>query len=169
MFAQWRTDTNQNTEKIEMSKRNRKTREEMLAFRLAQVEKLQAQIDGSFQDESENAVLRSLNKRLRKTQTALRAAGITLNGTEVRSPIADKIAGTEKRLAAQVETMKNAEAYVASLPFDVERLEALIAASEQGDDVEFPKDLTNLGDEQERTDEEHEAAFIATEEANPED
>lgn len=152
-----------------MTKRNRKTRQEMLAYRLEQVAKLEAQIEGSYQDESENAVLKNLKKRLRKTNTELRAAQITLNGTEVRSSIADKIAGTQKRLQSQLDAQANAERYSAALPFDVERLEALIAASEQGEDVEMPSDLTRFADEQDRTDEEHEAAFIATEEASPED
>jgi len=147
-----------------MTKRNRKTREEMLAHRLAQVEKLQAQIEGSYQDESENAVLKSLKKRLRRTNTVLKAADITINGSGVRSSIADKILGTRKRLDSQIQTAENAEQFMASLPFDVERLEALIAASETGEDVEMPSDLTRLDDAEDRTDEEHEAAFIAREE-----
>jgi len=146
-----------------MTKRNRKTREEMLAHRLAQVEKLQAQIEGSYQDESENAVLKSLKKRLRRTNTVLKAADITINGSGVRSSIADKILGTRKRLDSQIQTAENAEQFMASLPFDVERLEALIAASETGEDVEMPSDLTRLDDAEDRTDEEHEAAFIASE------
>lgn len=149
--------------------RSRKTRQEMLAYRLEQVEKLKAQIEGSYQDDSENAVLKSLRKRLRKTNTALNAAGITINGKGVRAPIADKIAGTRARLASQIETMENAEEYLARLPFDVDTLEALIASAEQGDEVEFPSDLTRLQGDEDRTDEEHEAAFIANEEATPED
>lgn len=148
--------------------RNRKTREEMLAFRLAQAEKLRAQIEGSYQDESENAVLKSLKARLRKTNTELRAARITIDGTDVRSSIADKILKTRERLASQIETMEHAEAFVASLPFDVERLEALVAACETGEEVEFPSDLTRLSSDQNRTDEEHEATYIANEEVTEE-
>jgi len=148
--------------------RPRKTRLEMIEVRKAQLAKLEAQEAGSYSDDSENGVLKSLKKRLRNTNTALRAAGITLNGTEVRSTIEDKIEGTRRRLASQLETMKNAEEFVATLPFDVERLEALIAAAEEGEDVEFPNDLTRLSDDEDRTDEEHEAAFIANEEGGEE-
>ncbi len=143
--------------------RNRKTQVEMLAERKRQVEVLEAKIAGNFQDESENAVLKSLRKRLRKTNTALSAADITMNGKGPRKPIADKIAGTEARLASQIETMENAEVYLAKLPFDVENLEALIASAEQGDDVEFPSDLHRLQGDEDRTEEEHEAAFLAKE------
>ncbi len=144
--------------------RNRKTREEMLAFRVAQVEKLQAQIEGSYRDENENDVLKGLKKRLRRTNTELRSAQITLDGTEVRSTIAAKIRRTERHLASQIETQARAEASVAALPFDIERLKALVAAAEAGEDVEFPADLTRLAGDEDRTDEEHEAAFIASEE-----
>lgn len=152
--------------------RNRKTRQEMLAYRLAQVEKLQAQINNTYKDESENAVLKSLKARLRKTSTVLRAQRILLDGTEVRSSIADKIVHTRTRLEGQIQAQVNAEALIVSLPFDVETLEAAIAACETGDDVEFPANLTRLpGDVEvaEMSDEEHEAAFIANQEANPED
>ena len=148
-----------------MTKRPRKTRQEMIAFRQAQLDKLIAQEEGSYRDESENAVLKALKKRLRNTNTELRAAGITLNGTEVRSSIQDKIAHTQRRMDTQLETQANAEVFVATLPFDVERLEALIAACEAGEDVEFPTDLTRLSKDEDRTDEEHEAAYIANEEA----
>lgn len=151
-------------------KRNRRTRQQMLEDTLAKAAKLQAQIDGSFKDENENDVLKALKRRLRKTQTALRSARITLNGLTHgdgkvgRKPISETIERTRDRLASQIETQDRAEAFVAALPFDVERLEALIARTEIGDIVEFPTDLAPLGNEQKRTDEEHEAAFIASEE-----
>ncbi|MHC4278223.1 MAG: hypothetical protein ACYSTI_13030 [Planctomycetota bacterium] len=151
------------------TKRNRRTQEEMLAHYQAQVEKLQAKIDGSYQDENENNVLKALKKRLRKTETALRSAGLVVNGVQAedgmgwtRAPQAVKIAKTEKRLEDQRETLYRAEALVTALPFDVERLKALINASGIGDIVEFPTDLTPL--EAPKTDEEHETAFIASEE-----
>jgi hypothetical protein len=147
----------------------RKTREEMLAFRLAQVEKLQAQIAGTHQDDSESGILKQLKKRLRATLTALKGAGYTLNGVVredgkgySRSPIDEKISKTEDRLASQVETKDRAEVMIAKLPFDVETLEASIAAAELGDEVMFPEGLTPLG--KPSTDEEHETSFIAKEE-----
>ena len=153
-----------------MTKRNRRTREEMLEAALAKVEKLQAQIEGSYKDENENDILKALKRRLRKTNTALRASVVTLNGISndegkiARKSIADTIEATRLRLASQIETMNRAEALQAQLPFDVERLEGLIALTEAGELVEFPKGLTILETGEKRTDEEHEAAFIASEE-----
>ena len=156
-------------------KRNRKTREEMLAYRLAQVEKLQAQIAGTHQDDSESGILKQLKKRLRKTNTALKSAGYTLNGVVredgkgySRSPIDDKIAKTQERLESQVETKDRAEVMIAKLPFDVETLEATIAAAEAGEEVVFPEGLTPMGLPEDRTDEEHEADFIAKQGATEE-
>lgn len=149
-------------------KRNRRTREEMLDAALAKVAKLQAQIEGSYKDEDENDVLKALKRRLRKTNTALRAARITLNGIHddgkiARKSIAVTIQATRDRLESQIETEQKAEKAQATLPFDVERLEALIEATEAGELVGFPKDLSRLPNEQDRTDEEHEAAFIVSE------
>ncbi len=151
-------------------KRVRRTRQQMLEDTLAKAEKLQAQIDGSYSDENENDVLKALKRRLRKTNTALRSARITLSGLTNedgkigRKPISETIHRTRARLESQIETECRAEVMNTKLPFDVERLEALVAQSEIGDLVEFPDDLTPLGNEQARTDEEHEAAFIASEE-----
>lgn len=147
----------------------RKTRAQVIVEMEAKLSKYRAQEAGTFRDENENDILKALNKRLRKTSTVLKAAGITVNGSDVRSSIADKIAGTQKRLESQIETQRRAEEQIAALPFDVERLQALIATAEAGEDVEFPTDLTRLGDEQERTDEEHEAAFVANAEEESEE
>ncbi len=153
-----------------MGKRNRRTRAEMLEAALAKVAKLEAQIEGSYKDEDENDILKALKRRLRKTSTALRAARVTLNGLSndegkiARKPISETISRTRDRLASQIETQHRAEKMSAKLPFDVETLEALIAKTEIGDIVEYPENLTPLGNEQERTDEEHETAFIAKEE-----
>jgi len=136
----------------------------MIAFRQAELDKMIAQEAGSFDESNESNVGKALQRRLRKTRTALKAAGIMVNGTDVRSSIAVKIEGTLRRLASQKQAQENAEEQIAKLPFDVERLVALIDSVEASDIVDFPTDLTRLGDEDERTDEEHEAAFIANEE-----
>lgn len=154
------------------NKRNRKTRDEMLAFRLAQVAKLEAQIEGSYQDDHENDTLKSLKNRLRKTQTALRAAGVILNGIVKedgkgwqRAPQAEKIEGTRKRLADQEKALQRAELVSATLPFDVDILNVSITAIEAGDtEVEFPTGLHSLNGAEPKTDEEVEADFIAKEE-----
>lgn len=150
------------------NKRNRRTREEMLAHYQAQIARLEAAIEGGPDTSSEAGVLKSLRNRLRKTKTALKSAQITLNGDRkadgtgwVRPPIEEKIAKTEKRLADQRATQARAASFALDLPGDIERLEALIAAAEQGDDVEYPKGLTPLSKDEEKTDEEHEADFIA--------
>lgn len=152
-------------------KRNRRTRQEMLDHYLAEAARVQAQIDGSYTDENENNVLKALKRRLKAVNKELRSARITLDGVAgsegkgwSRSPIDEKIASTEKRLASQIETRDRSNVFATKLPFDVTRLEALIGAAEAGEDVEFPDDLTPLANEQERTDEQHEAAMIATDE-----
>ncbi len=153
-------------------KRNRRTREEMLAHYEAEAQRVRDQIAGSYKDDSENAVLKQLKNRLKKTNTLQRTMRVVLDGVHgsegkgwSKSPIAEKIEATEKRLASQIETRDRAEVYTAKLPFDIERLQALVEAAEAGEDVEMPSDLTPFPDEQNRTDEEHEAAFIASEEA----
>lgn len=153
----------------ENKKRNRRTREEMLAYYKAQQERLEAAIEGKPDTSTENGILKSLKARLRKTNTELRAARVTLHGqaskdgsSMLRAPISEKIEHTEKRLASQIETRDRAAEFEANLPHDVERLEALIAAAEQGDDVEFPNDLTRLSSDQDKTDEQHEANAVVT-------
>ena len=153
------TDTN---------KRKRKTRKEMIELRKAQLEKLIAQEEGRFDETSENNVLKALEKRLRKVNTALKAANNTIHGVEnskgARTPsIEEKIAKTRARLESQLATQERAIRMAAALPDDVETLTAFIDAAKAGEDVEFPEGLTPLGDPQKRTDEEHEADFAAKE------
>jgi hypothetical protein len=132
----------------------------MIDFMQAKLEKLMAQEEGTYSDENENDVLKGLKRRLRKTETALKAADLILNGSDGKSTIDDKIVKTRARLESQIETADRAEAQKAALPFDVERLQALIALGEAGEDVEFPKDLTRLPGEQDKTQEEHEAKAL---------
>jgi len=143
-----------------MTKRTRKTRKEMIAATQAKLEKLMAQEEGTFSDENDDNVLKGLKARLRKTETALKAANLLLNGADGKSSIDDKIVKTRARLESQIETADRAEAQKAALPFDVERLQALIALGEAGEDVEFPKDLHRLPGEQDKTQEEHEAKAL---------
>lgn len=150
------------------ARKKRATRAEMIAQMEEKLARYKAEEAGKVDTSSEAGILKALRKRLRKTETALRAAQVTLNGVAAsdgkgwtRSPIDEKIAHTERRLASQIETKRKAEEQSAAYPFDVERLSALVAAAEAGETVEMPDDLTPLPNEQERTDEEHEAAFIA--------
>ena len=154
-------------------KRNRKTRQEMLAVRLAQVAKLEAQIEGNYQDDQESDILKALKNRLRKTHTALRAASVIINGVTkedgkgwMRAPQTEKIEKTRRRLEDQIHTLDRAEVVSAELPFDVDILTTSIAAVEAGDtDVKFPTDLHSFKGDGVKTDEEVEADFIAKEEA----
>jgi hypothetical protein len=155
----------------ESNKRNRRTRQEMLAHYEAEAQRLRDAIAGKPDTSSENAILKSLKARLRKTNTELRAARVTLHGqaskdgsSMLRAPIDEKIEATEKRLASQIETRNRAQEFEATLPHDVQRLEALIESAEQGDDVEFPTDLTRLSSDQDKTDEQHEASAVVSQE-----
>ena len=153
------------------NKRNRRTREEMLAHYEAEAARIRAAMEGKPDTSTESGLLKSLRARLRKTNTELRAARVTLHGqaskdgsTMLRGPIDEKIEATQKRLASQIETRDRAAEFEAKLPHDIARLEAALAAAEQGDDVEFPDDLTPLSNDQDRTDEEHEASFVVSKE-----
>lgn len=149
--------------------RNRRTQAEMLAYYQEQAARIAAKIEGK-EDPTLDLVKR-LEKRHRKVMRELRSATITLNGDRKadgsgwsRPPIDEKIQKTMDRLASQTETKTRAEKFAAELPFDVERLEAAIEAAKAGEDVEFPEDLTPLSKDENRTDDEHEAAFIAKQE-----
>ena len=149
-------------------RKKRATRAEMIAQMEAKLARYKAEEEGKVDTSSASGILKALRKRLRKTETALRAAQVTINGVSTqdgkgwaRAPISEKIEGTERRLESQRETQRKAEEQMAAYPFDVERLSALVEAAENGEDVQMPDDLTPLPNEQNRTDEEHEAAFIA--------
>ena len=149
----------------------RRTPEELAAHYAKLAEEYQAKAEAKARGEKVqgNSLVSKLKARLRKTETALRTASITLNGVPAdggkgwsRQPIDEKIARTQERLDSQIETQRRAEFFQAKLPFDVKRLNALIKAIEEGEDVnEFPSGLTPLNRD-EKTDEEHEAAHIAS-------
>lgn len=151
------------------NKRNRRTKAEMAEHYRKLAEQYEAELDGKVDTSTTGGVLKALRAALRKRETELRSAVITLDGAEGRSSIDDKIAHTERRLESQRRTKENAEVMRARLPFDIERLSALVEAGEAGEEVEMPSDLTRLPGEQDRTDEEHEAAFIAKGEQSDED
>lgn len=148
--------------------RNRRTDAQMLAHYKAEQERIEAKMAGKPDTTSENGIMKSLKARLRKTQTELRAATIVINGQNssdggvMRKPIADTIKATRARLASQIETKERAELFMAQAPFSVEVLQATLASADQGDDVTFPEDLVKLADEQGKTDEQHEAAAVVS-------
>lgn len=145
-------------------KRTRKTRAEMIEATRAKLAKLEAQAAGEYVDDS---IVKRLKTRLSQVNRELRSANTLVSGVTgkdgkgwTRKPIAEQIAYTESRLESQRESQKRANEFVAALPFDVQTLEALIAAAEQGEEVEFPNDLTMLQRSEERTDEQHEANAV---------
>lgn len=153
-------------------KRNRRTQEEMLAHYQAEVAKLEAKIEGRYEDDGGTDMVKALKARLRKTTTALRAAQIMINGVVKedgkgwqRAPISEKIATTRTRLEQQEEGENFATVQIIKLPDDVRRLALLLEAATAGEDVEFPENLTPLTvRDAERSDEQIEADFIADEE-----
>jgi hypothetical protein len=150
------TDSNE----AQPTKRTRKTRKEMIVELEARLAKAIAQEAGTFSEENDNNVLKGLKARLRKTKTTLASMQLLRNGSDGKSSIVEKIKGTEKRLASQIESKNRADKFLAELPFDVQQLEALIEAGEAGETVEFPDGLTKLTDDQEKTTEEHEAKAL---------
>lgn len=151
-------------------KRKRATREEMMARLQAKLERLQAQKEGTYVPDDETLTLKRLRSALRKRHTAMGNARMLLNGRPAteKSPamnsIDEKIANAEKRLADLHTAKARAEEQLANLPFDIERLEAIIGVAETGTDVEFPTGLYPLPSEQDRTEAEVEASVANSDE-----
>ncbi len=148
-------------------KRKRNTREEQLAKVLLQAEILKAKIAGTFTDEGNGDVLKGLKARLRKTQKVLASSDLLRHGSDGKDCIETKIVKARARLASLIESHDRADVFLAKLPFDIERMEALIKAGEAGDEIDFPTDLVRLPDEQKKTKEQHEATALE-EQLNPE-
>lgn len=157
--------------------RTRKTRSQMIELRRAQLAKLEAQEEGTYSDNSENGILKQLKARRRKCNTTLKGARNLLRGVRkadgtgwARSPISEKIELAETRLENHKESEERANVFDVKLPFDIERLDALIQTAEAGAIVDFPTDLTRLGRDEDRTDDEHEAMeLVSQSDGNEED
>ena len=125
--------------------RNRRTRQEMLAKRLAEVAKLQAQIAGNFDGEGTDGFLVTRIKRaIRSRDTAIRVAQTVLGGrskTENSPAVSDidtKIANAQKRLADLVLTKTNAVEVLAKVPADLDTLNSALPGAIDGTVLEFP-------------------------------
>jgi len=145
-------------------KRNRRTRQEMLEKRLAEVAKLQAQIAGNFDESSDDSyMVTRLKRAIRRRDTALKVAGTVMGGRAATdnspavSDIDTKIANAQKRLADLTETKARAIETQARVPFDLETLNAALASAVKGETVEFPTGLYILPGEGEKTEGEIEA------------
>ena len=148
----------------------KRTTEEMQQHYLDMAQRCQDRIDGKEVEDLHGDILKSLKKRLRRTETALRSAQVLVNGITsddgkgwTKAPQSEKIVKTRQRLAQQIDALERAEEFAAALPFDVNRLGDLIKAAELGETVEMPNDLRPLKREN-STDEEVEADFIANQE-----
>lgn len=150
-------------------KRNRRTRVEMLAALEAKLEKLKAQVSGTYDPTTDKGTFieQRLRRAIRRRNTALGNAQTLMEGRPATerspsvSPIDTKIENAEKRLADLRAAKARAVEMQAQLPFDIERLEALLAKADEGEEVEFPNDLYRLPNEGERTDAEIEAGSVA--------
>jgi hypothetical protein len=116
----------------------------MLAKRLAEVAKLQAQIAGTFDETGDGFLVTRLKRAIRSRDTALRVAQTVLGGrnkTENSPAVSDidtKIANAQKRLADLVQTKANAIEVQAQVPFDLETLNSALSGAIDGTVLEFP-------------------------------
>lgn len=147
-------------------KRNRRTRNEMIAAYEAKLARLKAQAEGTFDESDDDTyTVKRLRRAIRRRETAIGNAGTLLNGKAAteKSPavpsILSKIENAEKRLADLRLAQKRAHEITAQVPFDVEKLTALLERAEKGEAVEFPTDLYILPGENDKTEAETEAAF----------
>jgi hypothetical protein len=140
----------------------RKTRQEMIEFRQAQLAKLLAQEDGTYEGDGETTILKSLNRALKTRTKALFHARVLIDGRlpsdSGKSPAVNsihvKIANAQSRLDMLNESKRRAEEAIANLPFDIDDLTDRVTLAEAGEDVEFPNDLYLLpGDKTDRENE----------------
>jgi DNA repair exonuclease SbcCD ATPase subunit len=134
-----------------MTKRKRATRQEMIERLAAKLEKLQAQAAGNYDETGDSLNTKRLRSALRKRRTLLHRAETLLNGRAptAKSPaqngIDEKIENAQKRLDDLQEAKRRATEQTANLPFDIEKLEKLLADVENGEtEVEFPTDLYRI-------------------------
>jgi hypothetical protein len=114
----------------------RNTRAQQIAVLEAKLAEMKAKEAGTFVDTS---VLKRLEKRLKQT---------------------------ERELKSDKETQRRATEFEAKLPFDIKRLKAAIEVAKTDQDVNFPEDLTPLQRPEKRTDEQHEANAVVTQDEN---
>ena len=135
-----------------MTKRKRATRTEMIERLAAKLEKLQAQAAGNYDETGDSLNTKRLRSALRKRRTLLHRAETLLNGRAptAKSPaqngIDEKIENAQKRLDDLQEAKRRATEQTANLPFDIAKLEKLLADVEEGGscEAEFPTDLYRI-------------------------
>jgi hypothetical protein len=146
----------------------KRTKEVLLAEANARVAKLTAQIEGTWVAENaEKTGVKAVKAAIRRRKTALHQAKVLINGRAptAKSPalpgIYGKIENAKLRLANMNEAADRGEAFIANLPFDIERLDALLELSEQeGEEIEVPNGLFKMGGEEDITEAEHEANSV---------
>lgn len=149
-------------------KRNRRTRLEMKAALEAKLAKLQAQIDGSYDESGDDSFLvKRLRRAIRRRETAMGNAATLLGGRAAteKSPavasIDSKIENAEKRLADLRLAKTRALEIQARVPFDIDVLRSSLEGAEAGTVLEFPTGLYVLPGESEKTDAEIEAGSVS--------
>lgn len=155
--------TNENSK----TRNNRRTRVEMKAALEAKLAKLQAQIDGNYDESGDDSFLtKRLRRAIRSRETALGVAETLLYGRAAteKSPaiggIETKIQNAEKRLADLFAAKQRAIETQARVPFDIDALRVALTGAEQGTVLEMPTGLYILPGE--KTDAEIEAASVVS-------
>lgn len=149
-------------------KRPRRTIEQRRADLMAELARLDAKAAGTFDPSQEEGYgLKRLRAAVRSRETAMGNATAVLNGkpgtekSPAVSSIGVKIANARARLDNLILAEQRAVEILAALPADIETLRGLVERAEKGETVEMPTNLYRLPGEDEQTDAEREAAFVA--------
>jgi len=134
-------------------KRKHRTPEQRIADLQAEIAKLEAKKNGTYDPTQEGDTMSRLRAALRRRQTVLKEALMLRDGrpgtakSPALNPLEVKIQNAEERLERLTRDKAIMEKRVANLPGDIERLELLIDAAEKGEEVEMPTDLLRLSDD----------------------
>jgi predicted nucleic acid-binding Zn-ribbon protein len=147
-------------------KRNRRTRVEMLAALQEKLDRLKAQVSGTYDPTNDEGtyIVQRIRRAIRRRNTAMGNANTLLNGRPATdrspavAPVGEKIANAEHRIAELRKAQNRATEILSNVPGDIERLEALLKRAESGDEVEMPNDLYMLPSDEDRTSAEVEAS-----------
>ena len=155
----------ESTESKSKSKKPRRSIEQRIADKMAELQRLQAIQNGTHDETTESGyMVKRLREAIRRRETAINVANVTLFGrakTEASPalpPIANKIENAQRRLADMLETQKRANEVLASVPQDILTLDAVLTKAEAGEVVEFPSGLFGLPSDKTETQVETEAA-----------
>lgn len=154
-------------------RKTKRSKEVLLAEAQERVAKLMAQIDGTYVRENEEKTgIKAVRFALKRRKTELHRATVLVNGraATAKSPalagIHEKIANAGERLEKLREAAWRGEDFMANLPFDIGRLDALLQLAEtEGEEIEVPTGMFKIGGEDERTEAEIEAKVVTSDDA----